>query len=169
MQIDVKELEFIGEGRHGTVYRLDDRRCVKIYKRDIYRQKEYHVLKHSQRFAWFPRVYECKDNYMIREYFEGSNLREYLTKNGFSNDLATKLFQIIDSFIQLGYSRIDCRLSHIIVTEGEFLKVIDPTRNMSKRCSYPRRLLAELNNLGFKDAFLQYTKGVRPDLYELWK
>lgn len=169
MAIDIDGLTFIGEGRHGKVYRLDEKRCIKIYKKRAYAQLEYQVLKHSEGFSHFPRVYECKDNYMVREYFEGPNLRDYIIKNGFSENLAKKLLEILDSFVELGYSRLDCRLPHIIVSAGERLKIIDPTRNMSKYCSHPQKMLAELEQLGFKNAFLEYTKLRRPDYYTKWR
>jgi RIO-like serine/threonine protein kinase len=169
MDIDVKGLDVIGEGRHGKVYRLDEKRCLKVYKKKVYMEMEYKVLKHSERFPYFPRVYECKDNYMIREYFDGPNLRQYIQNNGFSETLAIKLLEVIDSFVELEYSRLDCRLPHIIVIKGECLKIIDPTRNMSKTVNYPCRLLAELDGLGIKNSFLEYTKAFRPDYYAKWK
>ncbi len=169
MAIDVTRLELIGEGRHGKVYRIDEKRCVKIYKKKAYLQMEYEVLQHSQRFPFFPRIHECKENYLVREYFKGPNLRQFIQEHGLSKDIAVKLLEIIDSFIALGYSRIDCRLPHIIVTEGDYLKIIDPTRNMHKKCPYPRRMLGELEHLGYKEQFLEYTKVLRPDYYARWK
>jgi len=169
MEIDVRGLTLIGEGRHGKVYRLDEKLCVKLYKKKSYLQMEYEVLKSSARFPQFPRIYECTENYMIREFFEGPNLAEYIRLNGMSETLAKKILEIIDAFIELEYSRIDCRLPHIIVTKGENLKIIDPTRNRSKVCAYPRSLLKELNSLGCKHEFLHYTKAMRPEYYAKWQ
>ncbi len=168
MGIDVKGLELIGQGHHGKVYRLDEKRCVKIYRKKGYLQMEYQVLKHSERFPYFPRVYECKDNYMIREYVEGPNLWEFLQENTLSKDLALKILGILDSFVDLGYSKLDIHLHHIIITKGERLKIIDPTTNMTRKATYPRVLLKQLQRLDLKDKFLEYTKAFRPDYYKKW-
>lgn len=168
-EINVKGLELVGEGSHGKVYRLDPMRCIKVCKRQKHILLELEVLKHSERFPHFPRVYECKDNYMIREYFDGPNLREYILQNGLSQSLACKLIEIMDIFKELGYTRLDCRMAHIIVTEGEQLKLIDPTRNMDKVCDYPHKLLLGLDRLGYRQQFLEFVKEVRPDYYAAWK
>ncbi len=167
--INVKALPLIGEGSHGKVYRLDDKRCIKVCKNEEPIQLEFRVLKHSGRFPQFPKVYECKGKYMIREFFDGPNAKEYISKNGLSEGLCNKLIEIIDIFKELGYTRLDCRFAHIIVTKGENLKIIDPTRNMDKVAKYPRRMLNDLDQLGYKQKFLQHVRKVRPDFYKAWK
>jgi predicted Ser/Thr protein kinase len=169
MAIDVKALTLVGEGHHGKVYLLDKERCVKVYSKKAFMEMEYKVLKHSERYPHFPIVYVCKDNYMIREYFDGPNLWEYLEHHNLNENIAIQLLKIIDSFIELGYSKIDCHLHHIIVTEGESLKIIDPTTNMSRKSSIPRKLLNTLDKLGNKDKFLEYTEVLRPHYYAEWK
>lgn len=162
-------LTLVGEGHHGKVYRLDDTRCIKIYLKKDFMKMEYKVLKHSERFPFFPRVYECKENYMVREYFEGPNLWEYISKNGLSENIVIQLLAILDSFIELGYTKLDCHLHHIIVTHGECLKIIDPTTNMTRKASFPRTMLEQLKKLGVKKTFLDYTKVLRPQYYAKWK
>lgn len=105
---------------------------------------------------------------MIREYFNGPDARQYINQYGLSKAFVRKLIKIIDIFIKLGYSRIDCRLSHIIVTKDMELKIIDPTRNMHKKVDYPRQMLSELKKLGYKEKFLQYVKELNPDYYHKW-
>lgn len=169
LNINVEGLPVIGEGSHGKVYRLDDKRCIKVCKRGKHIQLELKVLKHSERFPQFPKVFECEENYMIREFFDGPNARDYIKQNGLSDGLCDKLIEIIDIFKELGYTRLDCRFSHMIITEGENVKIIDPTRNMDKIADYPRDMLKGLNQLGYKQKFLQRVKQVRPDYYEAWK
>lgn len=168
MSVNVNGLELVGEGHHGKVYRLDDKRCIKIYKKKAFLQMEYEVLKHSEHFPYFPKVYECGKNYMIREYIEGPNLWEYLQQHGLSKDITVKLLELIDSFIELQYSKQDCHLHHLIVTEKEQLRMIDPTTNMSRSTSYPRILLKQLHELGYLDQFFQYVRELRPNYYQQW-
>jgi predicted Ser/Thr protein kinase len=167
--VNVKGLELVGKGHHGKVYRLDNNRCIKIYKKKAFLKMEYEVLKHSERFPYFPKVYECKENYMIREYIEGPNLWDYIKQHGLSMNMTLKLLELIDSFIELQYSKQDCHLHHIIVTGKEQLRMIDPTTNMSRKSSYPRTLLSQLHQLGWQDQFFKYTKEFRPDYYDKWR
>lgn len=169
LDVNVKDLPLIGEGSHGKVYRLDDKRCIKVCKKEKHIQLEFNVLKHSERFPQFPRVYECEGNYMIREFFAGPNARDYIKEKGLSEGLCDRLIEIIDIFKELGYTRLDCRFSHIIITDGENLKIIDPTRNMDKIAEYPRSMLNNLEQLGYKQKFLEHVRKVRPDYYEAWK
>ena len=168
MSIEITGLPLIGEGHHGKVYRLDNARCIKIYEKKSFMLMELKVLKHSERFPYFPKVYEYKDNYMIREYFEGPNLWQFIQQNGLSENLAVKILEIIDSFVELRYSKLDCHLHHIIVTDEGCLKVIDPTTLMSGKSSYPRALLEKLSQLGLKQTFLNYVETYRPHYYEHW-
>lgn len=167
-EINLNNYPKIGEGRHGVVYRLDKKRCLKKYRKEKYAWQEYKVLNHSQKFPQFPRIYQFNGKFMIREYCDGPDIREYILKNGLNRNLAQKLVEIIEVFEQLGYSRLDCQLTHIIVTPGMQLKVIDPTRNMDKKMDYPRQMLHHLDRLGYKDKFLRYVKKYRPDYYNRW-
>ncbi len=169
MGINVKGLPLIGQGSHGKVYKLDDHCCIKVCNKAKHIQLEFKVLKHSEKYPHFPRVYECKDNYMIREYFDGPNAKEYIRKHGLNRDIAKKLIEIIDMFKELGYTRLDCRLGNIIVTRGEELKIIDPTRNMDKLADYPRKMLTGLAELNLQEEFLNFVKELRPEYYEQWK
>ena len=168
MTLPIKGLELVGEGHHGKVYRLDNSSCIKVYKRKSFMQMEYQVLKHSESFPYFPKVYECRENYMIREYIDGTGLWDYLQQYGLSKNLAIQMLEILDSFMALGYTKLDFHLHHILVTEGERLKMIDPTTNMSRKSSYPATLLKQLGQLNFLDQFLAYTKEARPEYYEKW-
>lgn len=167
--INLKELILIGEGSHGKVYRLDDKRCIKVCRTVKHMLNEYSVLKHAEQFPHFPRVYECKDNYMIREYIDGINIIDFIQKNGFDQDLAKKLIEIIDVFSKLGFTRLDCRFSQLFVTGDKQIKIIDTTRHMDKIANYPYKMLKGLRRLGYKEEFLKYVQEFRPNYYEAWK
>ena len=168
-EIDVRGLTLVGEGSHGKVYRLDENRCIKVCQHEEDMQLEYRVLKHSERFPQFPKVYECQGNYMVREFIEGHNIVDFIKKNGFDADLAKQLTEIIDAFTELGFTRLDCRLSQVFVTADKQLKVIDTTRHMDKTASYPYKLLKGLEKLGYKQMFLNYVKEFRPTYYKAWQ
>ncbi|MDD2497171.1 MAG: serine/threonine protein kinase [Desulfitobacteriaceae bacterium] len=167
-ETDLKKYSVIGEGRHGVVYLLDEKRCAKKYWKKKYGKMEFQVLDHSRHYIHFPRVYDFNGRIMVREYCNGLNAKEYIRKHGLTRALAYKLVEIISIFEELGFSRLDCRLAHLIVTTNLNLKVIDPTRNMTKRVDYPRQMLRELEHMGCKERFLKFASEVRPDYYLKW-
>lgn len=168
-EMNLKKLPLVGKGGHGSIYRLDDTRCIKECKEEAFMKMEYRVLEHSKHFSHFPRVYACRGKRMIREYFEGPNAETHIKKNGLSKEFAKKLLELIEIFRQLGYTRIDCQLRHVIVVRGERLKFVDPTRYMDKVSKHPLILMRELKKLRCKKTFLEYVKELRPDLFEKWK
>lgn len=168
-EVDVQGLALVGEGTHGKVFRIDDKTCIKVCNNESDMQLEYRVLKHCDRFPHFPRVYECQGNYMIREFIDGQNIIEFIREKGFDCELALKLAEIIDVFSELGFTRLDCRLSQIFVTADKNLKVIDTTRHMDKSQDYPRKMLRGLRKLGYRKKFLKCLKEFRPNYYKAWK
>lgn len=167
-KIDCTNLPLIGEGGHGKVYSLSSDRCIKVCKKTKNMQKEYHVLKLAKGYPQFPVVYECKDNYMIREFIDGQNIREYIKKNGLSNDLAKELTELIKVFIKLKFKRIDIRMQEVFVTGKNKFKIIDTTRYLDKKATYPFKMLRTLERLGYKEQYMNFLKGNYPEFYEQW-
>lgn len=166
--IDVSRLELVGEGTHGKVYRLDEKRCIKVCTLESDMQREYRVLKHAEGFPQFPRVYECKGNYMIREFVDGQNIADFIEENGLDADLAKQLIDLVDVFSKLGFTRLDCRLSQLFVTKDKQLKIIDTTAHMESIADYPYKMLQGIRKLGYTIQFLNYVKELRPDYYQAW-
>ena len=156
--IDLKHLPLVGEGAHGKVYRLDKNRCIKICKKAKDMQMEYHVLKYVEGYPQFPKVYECKGRYMIREYVDGQNIIDYIKKNGFDNNLARELTELIKVFIKLKFTRIDIRMHEVFVTKDHKIKIIDTTRYLDKKASYPLKMLKVLKELGCQKQYMNFLK-----------
>lgn len=85
--IDIKDLEFIGKGTQGKVYKIDSDRCIKIFKSKKECSDELETLLMAQSNAHFPRLYESGANYIIREYINGIELNEYLSKKKYKKGL----------------------------------------------------------------------------------
>lgn len=166
--INYKNLPLIGKGAHGKIYSLGNDRCIKICKKAKNMQKEYQVLKHAEGYRQFPKVYECKNNYMIREFIDGQDLRTYIAKNGFDTDLARELTELIKVFIKLKFTRIDIKMHEVFVTKDHKIKIIDTTRYMDKQASYPLNMLKSLNELGFRELYMNFLKENYPKFYKEW-
>jgi len=167
-KFDLKQLPLIGRGVHGKVYRLDNNRCLKICKKTKDMKMEYDVLKHVEGYSQFPKVYECKGRYMIREYVDGLNIKVYIKKNGFNNNLARELTELIKTFIKLKFTRIDIRMGELFVTRDHKLKIIDTTRYLDKKASYPLKMLGVLKELGCYGQYINFLKENYPEFYRLW-
>ena len=166
--ISLKGLPLVGKGAHGRVYKLDEYRCIKICKNAKDMQMEYRVLKKVEGYPQFPRVYECEDRYMIREYIAGPNIVDYIKHNGLDSYLARELTELIIVFISLGFTRIDIRMGEVFVTGGGRIRIIDTTRYMDKRASYPRKMLKTLKGLGYYNQYMSFLKQNYPRFYISW-
>jgi len=161
-------LPLIGKGHHGSVYKLDENRCIKICKEIEDIQMEYRVLKHAQGYRQFPKVYECKNNYMIRELIVGQDIKTYIEKNGLDNNLARELTELIKVFIKLKFTKIDIRLYEVFVTKDLKLKIVDTTRYLDKVAFYPQKMLRSLNDLGFLQQYMNFLRENYPEFYKAW-
>lgn len=166
--INTKNLTFVGKGVHGKVYKLDDERCIKICKKTKDMQMEYKVLKHAKGYPQFPKVYECKDNYMIRELINGENIIPYLKKNDLDTNLARELTELIKVFMKLNFTRIDIRMSEVFVTKNHKIRIVDTTRYLDKHSSYPRKMFKKLHELGCLKQYMNFLKENYPEFYKGW-
>ncbi|WNF37194.1 hypothetical protein RJD24_01680 [Bacillaceae bacterium IKA-2] len=160
----------IGYGNQGAVFKLSEDRCVKIYRTELHAKMEQDAYKTGQHLPFFPKVYEIGLNYLIMEYFNKPNLKEYLKKSMYMKEsMAKQLLDILKTLKQTGYSMIDAPLRHLFVLENEELKLIDLVNAYKREHSIPNKLLRELNLIHLKDSFLSHVKNLEPELYEEWE
>ena len=165
---DCKNLALVGKGGRGTIYGLGGNRCIKVCKKTKDMQKECRVLKLAKGCSQFPVVCECKGKYMIREYIHGQKFKDYIAENGISDDLAEELTQLIKTFIKLKFKRIDVRMQEVFITKDHKLKIIDTTRYLEKKASYPFKMLKKLKNYGCKEQYMIFLKENYPEFYATW-
>ncbi|MEH7388265.1 hypothetical protein V7147_23130, partial [Bacillus sp. JJ1521] len=163
----------IGKGNQGAVFRISSDKCVKIYGKPERARKEGDVLKVAQESPIIPRLYEVGPNFIIMEYFEGPTLFQYLQSKGFISDNMTKeILFMLKEIKRLKFTRLDARMSHIIVTRqngGKKLKVIDHYNSCTKIRSRPKELFNDLKRLGMLPSFLKKLKNIDPESYAEWK
>lgn len=166
--VNKEQLEFVGAGRHGEVYKLDEHRCVKFYKKRKYLRRELFALRRGQGERFFPRLYYHGHNYIVREYIQGTPLNKYLRIHKLTRDIAGQLVELLEAFRRSRFRRADTRLSHIIVTPEGNLKVIDPVNSMKKSLPFPRKLLKGLRRRGMEQPFLRYVARNYPEVFSQW-
>lgn len=167
--ININQLQLLGKGTQGRVYKIDEEKCIKVFKRKNYCENEVFTLLISQNDSHFPKLYSYGDNYIIRELIKGIDLDKYLLNNSLTPALSNKILELYDAMYRVGFSRLDTALFHIFITDNEDIKLIDTARAMSKNVVYPTLIINALNDLGYKNQFLSYVKIVRPDILKKWR
>lgn len=161
-------LQLVGEGSQGKVYLIDSQRCIKIYTRKEFLALELEVLLKAQNEPQFPKVFEWGDGYMIREYFPGICLKQYLRKNPLTEEMSRQIIELFHAFERLGLNRMDTRMAHLIINPEGLLKAIDPANAMRKTRPYPIKFLSQLGDLKCKKIFFKHLQVIDPGLYKKW-
>jgi len=165
---NIKDLDFLGKGTQGAVYKIDNKTCIKIFNKKGDCAKERLTLEMAQNSPYFPIIYSSGKDYIIREYIEGIELDKYLKSYPLTINISKKILDIYEAIGEVGYKRQDIVLFHIFLTRDGSFKIIDTGRVMKERRTYPKLILMDLKELGCKEEFLNHVKLLRKDLYEKW-
>ena len=115
--INTNQLQLLGKGTRGRVYKIDEEKCIKVFKRKNYCENEVFTLLISQNDSHFPKLYSYGDNYIIRELIKGIELDKYLLNNSLTPILSNKILELYDAMYRIGFSRLDTALFHIFITD----------------------------------------------------
>ncbi|WP_179151884.1 hypothetical protein [Oceanobacillus senegalensis] len=160
---------FIGMGAQGAVFKLSDDKCVKIYPDPLKAKMEQEALKAGKNLDFFPKIYDMGENYIVMEYFDGPNLKEYLKNSTYLPESITKkLLHILKELKNEKFTMIDAPLRHIFVQENEELKVIDHVNSFKRQHPVPLKLLRDLNIILLKDMFLEQVAKLEPKISKEW-
>jgi RIO-like serine/threonine protein kinase len=165
---DVNNLEFLGKGTQGRVYKIDNEKCIKIFQSKKVCNQETKTLIMAQKSSIFPKIYSYGDYYIIREYINGIELDKYLKDYPLTVEISRKIIELYETIVEIGYSRQDTTLFHIFYTSSGEFRIIDTGRVMKEISTYPRLILMGLKKLGYEEEFLIHVKLLKPKLYEFW-
>lgn len=163
-------LEMIGKGRQGAVFKFTDGICVKVFGNEEDCEREYYALLLGQHTNLFPKVYAKGPDYIAMEMINGVDLREYLQSQPLTKELSAKLIEMLITFKEIGFERIDHHKRQIFIQPDGNLKVIDVARTVwrDRVYPYPRKLLTSLGE-DYKAMFLEHVQELAPELYEEWQ
>lgn len=168
IKLNIKDLELIGKGTQGKVYKINSQKCIKIFKKKKDCNNEVNSLIMAQKDEHFPRLYEFGEKYIIREYINGVELNEYLLTKKLTRQISSKIINLYDAMVKVGYLRQDAAIFHIIILPSVELKLIDTAKAMKKRSTIPNLLISGLEDIGYKEEFFNFLKDTRPELYIQW-
>ncbi|WP_102349256.1 RIO1 family regulatory kinase/ATPase domain-containing protein [Bacillus sp. Marseille-P3661] len=161
---------FLGKGNQGFVYKISPDKCVKVYKRPEDTLTESAALKALQGATIIPKLYEVGANYIIMEYIEGRQVKQYLLSEGvITKDLTEKILLVLKEMKRLKIPRVDVRLKNMILTTSNEIKVIDHVNSFKKSNTIPVLLMNGLRKQGLLPSFLEHVKELDPESYEQWK
>lgn len=163
------DFRLIGKGVQGAVFQLDDDRCIKFYVKKSFVEKEMEAYEAAKKYSFIPEFYERGSNYIIMEYIKGPSLYKYLQKvNHLSQSISQQILMIHRELKKVGFTRIESKLGHFIVTDGEVLKFVDHSDAFSYFQPYPNELFTDLKKIGLLQTFLDHAKELDPEQYSEW-
>ncbi|WP_297421235.1 hypothetical protein [Clostridium sp.] len=166
--LNIKDLEFLGAGTQGKVYKINSEKCIKIFKRKEICADEIETLAIAQKDSHFPRLYSFGEDYIIRECIDGIELDKYLSSHPLTQNISNKIMELYKAMNFVGYTRLDAAPFHIFLTPLGEIKLIDTARAMKKSSIYPTLIIQCLAKLGYKKQFFNFVKDSNPELYAEW-
>ncbi|GKU24251.1 serine/threonine protein kinase [Clostridium folliculivorans] len=166
--LNIKECEFLGKGDEGSVYLTPEGFALKIFYDNKKAESEVAILEKANDSRFFPKVMFITENKVLRDYVEGTNLYEYISKNGLSYNLSIEIIELVEEFKRLNFKRIDIRNAHIFVTKEEKIQVIDPRKVFQKDIPYPKEIIKIFIKLNVFDEFLKHLLAYNENLINYW-
>jgi predicted Ser/Thr protein kinase len=162
--INLDDCKYLGKGHSGEVYLMPNGKVIKIFRNSTSCKAEFDILKSVEGSPHFPRVYEISGNYMIREYVGGTNVYDYLLKNGIQRSFVINVANLVDDMKLFGFTKLEIRFPHLFVQDNGTLMIIDPRKSYEYDIPYPKSFLRKLKKMGLLDKFMEILNQERPDL-----
>jgi RIO-like serine/threonine protein kinase len=160
-------LQLIGQGGQGAVFKIDDNKCVKIYESESIANKEKISYQRTLGSPIVPLFYEAGPNYIIMEYINGPNMKDYLLEKGIMTPEITKeLITMFNEMNRLGFLRKDESLRHILLKDSMKLKIVDHVYAFSLRNPVPVKLFKQLDAIGMLNTFIEQGFTLAPELFK---
>ena len=148
-----REARLLGEGHNGIVYELPGNKAIKIFQQADICKEEAEILYKVSKSKYFPKIYKSGEHYIIRDMVNGKRLDHYIRENGLSHQLVKNLYNLINEFERLKFTKLDARCRDIYVDSDERLMVIDPKQCYTRKVNFPRHLMKGLNSINILDVF----------------
>ena len=121
---DLKELQLLGTGTQGRVYKIDNQRCIKVFNSKRECKEEVESLTIAQEDVHFPKLYKHGQNYIIRELVSGVELDKYLETHKLTSQIIVKIIELYESMIKVGYKRLDAAIFLLLLPMNLNLSIL---------------------------------------------
>ncbi len=160
-------LPLIGSGGHGAVFKLDEQRCIKIYANEDIAEKEKQVYLRTLGSPIMPILYETGDNYLIIEYINGPNLKDFLLLQGVMPPYTVR--ELINMFLEMNrlcFMRRDESLRHILIKGDGKIKIIDNYYAFTLHDPAPVKFFRQLEKIKMLETFIKEGSVISPSLFK---
>ncbi len=164
----LEKYETLYKSRKKSVYLLPNNRTLKICKNYKECRREYLILRYGYRYNVFPKIYEYRLGYLIREYVDGECIIDYLKHNTMDKELALNILEMYSTFQKLKFTRLDTGVSHIYVQKNKKIKVLGLKSNCWHVEAYPKHMMSGFRKIKCSKKFMKIVKQERPDIYNEW-
>ncbi|MCY6482802.1 serine/threonine protein kinase [Clostridium aestuarii] len=169
ISLNLSNYRIIHHSKKEKIYLTPDNKVIKLCRNSDDCRREYLILRYCQHNKYFPKVYEYRKGYVVRDYVDGLCLIDYIKKHGLDESVALSLVDLIQTFETLEFSRLDTGISHIFINKNGEIKVIGLRNNYQHKETYPKHMISGLRKLKVSKKFFKMLKKHHPDLYEKWK
>lgn len=160
-------LPLIGLGGHGAVFKIDEQKCIKIYANEKIAENEKQAYLRTLGSPIMPFLYEIGCKYLIIEYINGPNLKDFLLLQG---TIPRRIMQeLVNMFLEmerLCFLRRDESLRHILVRNNEEIKIVDHYYAFTLYNPAPVKMFKQLKEINMLEAFIQEGSIISPALFE---
>ncbi|MEH7223929.1 hypothetical protein V7112_08915 [Bacillus sp. JJ1566] len=149
-----------------AVFQLDTNRCIKIFAKEGYAEKEYTNLRLGSDKGISPKVYGWGENFVVIENIGDMNARKFVELHGITRELTEKLIQLLRVINEAGFMT-NHALEDILVLPDGTLKVIKLKKNLICKSSFPKKIMKGLEENA--PIFLELVFKLDQSLYEEWR
>ena len=160
---------FLGQGNNGIVYKLPEKKVIKIFIEKKVCRDESYILLRAKGSDYFPNVTKHGELYIVRDMVEGVRLDKYIRYHGLSSELVKNICNMLNEFKRLKFLKIDFRCKDVYVGYKEKLMMIDPKQYYKKQRNYPRHFMKGLSKIGALDDFFLKLKEIDEKKAKEWK
>ncbi|MBT2659557.1 hypothetical protein [Bacillus sp. ISL-45] len=164
-----KDYPIVSRGPESVIFKISNEQCLKISTSMEQLKLEADGLAAAQKLPSIPKLYKVGTNYIIREFFDGPTLKNYLRNCTYLPEtIAKELLAIIKGMKKAKLMMGSDPLKHIFVLGNEKLKWISPIKATKENPPVPLTLLNDLKGILLQDSFLEHVKNLDPGLYNKW-
>ena len=163
-----REAKFLGEGHNGIVYEVPGNKAIKIFQDTDICKQEAKILYRVKKSKYFHKIYKCGDYYILRQMVKGKSFDHYIKEIGLSSKLVRNIYNLIEEFDRLNFTKLDARCRDIYVDTHERVMVIDPKQCYSRKANYPRHLMKGINNINYLPKFIAEVRRINEKKANYW-
>lgn len=159
------DLQMIVKESKSAVFKLDEARSIRIYRKEGKAEKEFQLLQIGAIHGITPQVYEYGPNYVVMELMQVPNAAQHMETHGITRQFADQLLRLHAVSEQLGFTGGHAP-EHIYVSPDGTLKAVNLSDDSVPYDQPPVNLFKGLGER--LSVFLEHLEQLDPELHSKW-